>query len=252
MSLTIKEISAILDGNPSSEFLEEIRSDQRAGVQKLIARFDKKMAFLTEKQREFEKRFTIENSLINDYPLIAGIDEVGRGPLAGPVISAAVILKPDFNLIDVNDSKQLTDNQRQKLFVKIIEQSLAIGIGIKDREVIDQINIYEATKLAMRDAVNHLNLRPDFLLVDAMDIPIEIPQRKLIKGDAKSNSIAAASIVAKVIRDQLMDAYDQVYPGYGFSRNAGYGTKVHLEGLNDLGVTPIHRRSFKPISDLIK
>ena len=181
--------------------------------------------------------------------LIAGVDEVGRGPLAGPVVTAAVIINEDFNLIDVNDSKKLSPKKRQELFPKILAQAEAVSVGLANNDVIDKINIYEADRVAMAHAVEGLEIKPDALLVDAMNVPVDLPQVELIKGDAKSNSIAAASIVAKVFRDNLMDAYAEKYPEYGFRHNAGYGTADHLAALKKYGPTPIHRRSFSPVSD---
>lgn len=174
---------------------------------------------------------------------------MGRGPLAGPVVTAAVIIDENFNLIEVNDSKKLSPEKRLKLYPKILAEAVSVAVGVKDAQVIDQINIYEADRLAMAEAVNNLDRRPDALLVDAMQVPVDINQIKLIKGDAKSNSIAAASIVAKVYRDKLMDDYAQLYPEYGFERNAGYGTKEHLAAIKKYGPSPIHRKTFAPVSD---
>ena len=174
-----------------------------------------------------------------------------RGPLAGPVVSAAVILPENFHLVEVNDSKQLSLKKREELFDQIMEQALAVGIGIKDEQVIDSVNIYEATKLAMKEAVRELAVKPDCLLIDAMALDLNIPQEKIIKGDAKSISIACASIIAKVTRDKMMESYHEQYPGYGFDKNSGYGTKEHLEGLKLQGITPIHRKTFAPIKEMI-
>ncbi len=176
---------------------------------------------------------------------ICGIDEVGRGPLAGPVLAGAVILSKDVQILYLNDSKKLSPKRRESLYEEILEKAVATGIGRAEPERIDEINILQATYEAMRAAIENLNLRPDVLLVDAVTIPqTDIPQVPIVKGDAKSVSIAAASILAKVTRDRLMAEYDRLYPGYGFAENKGYGTKAHIEALKRLGPCPIHRRTF--------
>ena len=166
-------------------------------------------------------------------------------------MAAAVVLPEDFSLLEVNDSKKLSPQKRLALYPKILEQAIAVGVGVMDNKVIDQINIYEADRQAMKQAVEALSTRPDALLVDAMNVPVDLPQVELIKGDAKSNSIAAASIVAKVFRDSLMDDYARLYPDYAFDHNAGYGTKDHLEALRKYGPTPIHRLTFSPVSEMV-
>lgn len=179
------------------------------------------------------------------YAAICGIDEVGRGPFAGPVMAGAVILPKDCDILYINDSKKLSAKKREELSAIIKEQAVAWAVGRVEPQRIDEINILQATYEAMRQAVNNLSRKPDILLNDAVTIPgIDIRQVPIIKGDAKSLSIAAASIVAKVARDAVMDEYDSVYPGYGFSSNAGYGTAAHIAALRELGPTPIHRRTF--------
>ena len=176
---------------------------------------------------------------------IAGVDEVGRGPLAGPVVAAAVILPDDFDILGVNDSKKLSEKRREELYDEILKNAVAWNIGLRDHAAIDRINILEATKEAMEDAVTGLATRPDHILIDALTLPsVEIPQTGLIKGDSESVSIAAASIVAKVTRDRMMVKYHETYPGYAFEKNKGYGTKAHYEGLGLQGICPIHRRTF--------
>lgn len=177
---------------------------------------------------------------------IAGVDEVGRGPLAGPVVTAAVILPADFSVLGVDDSKKLSAKKREQLCEEIKKQAVCWAVGWKDAEVIDEVNILQATKLAMAEAVENLSIRPDFVLIDGnFTVPaIDIPQQCIIKGDANSTSIAAASIIAKVTRDRYMMEMAEKYPGYSFESNIGYGTKAHYEGLRTLGMTPIHRRSF--------
>ncbi|MDR0922294.1 MAG: ribonuclease HII [Lactobacillales bacterium] len=228
------------------------REDQRKGVQSAILQTEKRLAKEREMKEKFQEMLAFENAAYkNRYQFIAGIDEVGRGPLAGPVIAAAVILPKDVELLGVNDSKQLSAVKRELLFDEIQNKAVSIGIGLVSHEVIDEVNIYEATKIAMKQAVESLTPRPDFLLIDAMKLDLDIPQENLIKGDTRSISIAAASIIAKVTRDRLMEYYAKDYPGYGFEKNAGYGTKEHLEGIATLGITPIHRKTFAPIKDLI-
>ncbi|PXZ36272.1 ribonuclease HII, partial [Lactobacillus helveticus] len=200
----------------------------------------------------FLERFSYEKQFWQKGELVAGVDEVGRGPLAGPVVTAAVIIDHNFDLLEVNDSKKLSPEKRLQLYPKILSEAVSVGIGVKSAAVIDQINIYEADRQAMAQAVKALDVKPNALLVDAMNVPVDLPQIELIKGDAKSNSIAAASIVAKVFRDKLMDDYDKIYPQYGFPRNAGYGTKEHIDALKKYGPTPIHRKTFAPVSDFFK
>ena len=180
-----------------------------------------------------------------DYQYICGIDEVGRGPLAGPVVAGAVILPKDDMILYLNDSKKLSEKKREMLYDEIMNRAVATGIGMASPARIDEINILQATYEAMRMAIDNLKVRPDILLNDAVTIPqVDILQVPIIKGDAKSISIAAASIIAKVTRDRLMVEYDKVLPGYDFASNKGYGTKAHIAGLKELGPTPIHRRSF--------
>lgn len=191
-----------------------------------------------DKMRAYEKEYAACGS-------ICGIDEVGRGPLAGPVVAGAVILKPDTEILYLNDSKKLSEKKREALYDEIMEKAAATGIGIVSPARIDEINILQATYEAMRMAVEDLGVRPDLLLNDAVTIPgITIPQVPIIKGDEKSVSIAAASIIAKVTRDRLMVEYDAVIPGYDLASNKGYGTKKHIEGLRELGASPIHRATF--------
>lgn len=176
---------------------------------------------------------------------VCGIDEVGRGPFAGPVVACAVILPKDCKILYANDSKKLSEKKREELYDIIMKEAVSVGIGLRDNERIDEINILQATYEAMRDAVNNLSVKPDVLLNDAVTIP-DLPYKQvpIIKGDAKSISIACASIVAKVTRDRMMCEYDEVYPGFGFAKNKGYGTKEHIEALAQMGPTPIHRKSF--------
>ena len=252
MTETISSIKSLLKqiDDISDIRLLEWRTDSRLGVQTALKSWDKHYAKLRQQEEAFQGRFSFERHYWHQgVTYIAGIDEVGRGPLAGPVIAAAVILPSDFHHIDVIDSKQLSAKKREMLYHIIIEQAISIGVGIVDAATIDDINIYQAAKLAMTKAVKDLAPEPEVLLIDAMSLDIPITQESLIKGDALSNSIGAASIIAKVTRDRLMTEYSVMYPGYGFANNAGYGTKEHLDGLKKRGITPIHRQSFQPVHD---
>lgn len=182
---------------------------------------------------------------------IAGTDEAGRGPLAGPVVAAAVILPKGLIITGVNDSKQLTEKKREELFDIINEKALAIGISFIDNNKIDEINILEASRLAMMEAIKQLKIKPQYVLSDAMKMNIDAPVKPIIKGDALSESIAAASIIAKVMRDRFMDEMDLKYPNYGFKKHKGYPTKDHIEAIKKYGITPIHRKTFKPIKTML-
>ena len=185
------------------------------------------------------------------YELICGTDEAGRGPLAGPVVAAAVILPKNMIIEGVNDSKQLTEKKREELFDIINEKALAVGISFIDNKKIDEINILEASRLAMMEAIKKLKIKPDYVLSDAMKMNIDIPVKPIIKGDALSINIAAASIIAKVSRDRFMDEMDLKYPNYGFKRHKGYPTKDHIEAIKKYGITDIHRLTFKPIKTML-
>lgn len=187
----------------------------------------------------------------NKIELIGGIDEVGRGPLIGPVVAACVILPKNFYVKEINDSKKLSEKKREFLYDIISKNAISIGIGVVSAQIIDEINIYEATKVAMKEAVNNCNIKPEYLLIDAMKLEIDIPFEAIIKGDAKSESIAAASIIAKVTRDRMLIEMDKEYPGYCFKKNKGYGTKEHLKAIEEFGVLDDHRRSFSPVRDAI-
>ena len=252
---TIKEVKeqlAILRDldDPRWASFEE---DSRTGVQAAIRKRRKAiLAELAEEER-LETLLNYEKSLYaRGIELIAGVDEVGRGPLAGPVVAAAVILPKLCKIKGLNDSKKIPKSKHEAIYNQVMKEAVAVGIGIKDNYVIDDVNIYEATKLAMIEAIEKLNPQPEHLLIDAMNLDLPIEQTSIIKGDANSLSIAAASIVAKVTRDKMMADYEQEFPGYAFAKNAGYGTKEHLSGIDKFGVTPNHRRSFEPIKSIIK
>ena len=183
--------------------------------------------------------------------LIAGIDEVGRGPLVGPVVTAAVILPVDFYDERINDSKKISEKKREMLFDVIMENAVSVGIGMSSEKVIDEINILEATKKAMKEAVSNLSVKPEHLLIDAVKLDIDIPSTSIIKGDAKSQSIAAASIIAKVTRDRMMYELDKEHPEYGFAKNKGYGTKTHIDAIYKYGILDSHRKTFEPIASLV-
>ena len=227
-----------------SELISLYEGDERSGVQAAVAGARKRIAayekevLRTEGMKRYEKEY-------GAYSYICGIDEVGRGPLAGPVVAGAVILPKDCSLLYLNDSKKLSEKKREELYAEIMETAVAVGIGYNTPARIDEINILQATYEAMREAVGSLAVKPDLLLNDAVTIPkIDIRQVPIIKGDAKSISIAAASIVAKVTRDRLMVKYDEVYPEYGFASNKGYGSSMHMDAIRKYGPTPIHRKSF--------
>lgn len=198
-----------------------------------------------EKELKRLKEMSVYEEEYGSLSYICGIDEAGRGPLAGPVVAGAVILPKDHPILYLNDSKKLSPKKREMLYNEIMAEAVAVGVGISDSERIDEINILQATYEAMREAVSKLSVRPEVLLNDAVTIPdVDILQVPIIKGDAKSISIAAASIIAKVTRDRMMEEYDKIYPEYGFAAHKGYGTKVHIEALKKYGASPIHRRTF--------
>ena len=250
---TIKEVKerlAMID-ELDHPFFEELILDGRAGVQAAISKRKRELQKQVDEDLRLEKMLAYEKELYTQgIQLIAGVDEVGRGPLAGPVVAAAVILPKACKIPGLNDSKKIPKSKHKEIYEAVLQNAVAIGIGIKDNQVIDQVNIYEATKLAMMEAIGQLEPQPQHLLIDAMRLDLPISQTSIIKGDANSLSIAAASIVAKVTRDQMMEEFDREYPGYDFAQNAGYGTAKHLAGLDKLGVTPIHRRSFEPVKSM--
>jgi len=225
-------------------FIEEYQQDMRTGVVALVKKAQKSIEEYEKEVKRSEQMLSFEREY-SSCSYICGIDEVGRGPLAGPVVAGAVILPKDDMILYLNDSKQLSAKKREELYDIIMERALAVGLGYSSCNRIDEINILQATYEAMRKAINNLGLTPDILLNDAVTIPqVNIRQVPIIKGDAKSASIAAASIVAKVTRDRLMVEMDEKYPGYGFASNKGYGSSDHIKALKELGPCEIHRRSF--------
>lgn len=233
-------------------FLALIEIDDRKGVQQLLRRWKRKK----EQEKQLHDKFIEMNSYetkyrLQGYNLIAGVDEVGRGPLAGPVVAAAVILPDGFFLPGIDDSKKLSEKKREEYEEIIKREAVAISVAMIDAEEIDQINIYESTKKAMSAAIASLNPLPEFLLIDAMKLDTPFPTEAIIKGDAKSISIAAASIIAKTARDRLMKELSLLYPPYGFEKNMGYGTKTHIDAIMKNGITPYHRKSFAPVKDFV-
>lgn len=250
---TIKEIKEQLANIQQLDdpLLAELEQDSRSGVIQAIAKRKRDIQKRLDEDERLEGMLAYEKECYaREIELIAGVDEVGRGPLAGPVVAAAVILPKACKIPGLNDSKKIPKSKHKEIYESVLQNAIAIGIGVKDNQVIDQVNIYEATKLAMMEAIGQLDPQPQHLLIDAMKLDLPISQTSIIKGDANSLSIAAASIVAKVTRDQMMEEFDREYPGYDFAQNAGYGTAKHLGGLDKLGVTPIHRRSFEPVKSM--
>ncbi|MBC5714589.1 ribonuclease HII [Roseburia sp. BX1005] len=241
---TIKdELKAALDSELPS-FITEYQTDERAGVIKLVAQAKKRLHDL-ELEMERIEQLKVYEKKYDTCGYICGIDEVGRGPLAGPVVAGAVILPKDCKILYINDSKKLSAKKREELYDVIMEQAVAVGIGMASPQRIDEINILQATYEAMREAIQKLSIKPDILLNDAVTIPqVDIRQIPIIKGDAKSISIGAASIVAKVTRDRLMEEYAKVLPEYDFASNKGYGSAAHIAALKQYGPSPIHRNSF--------
>lgn len=254
-SLSVQEIRDRLKkiNSPHDPLVTSLQNDPRKGVQAALRQFQRRLAKREAAQAAFSRRFRYEHSLWeagNQY--VAGIDEVGRGPLAGPVVTCAVILNNHFNLVEVTDSKMLTRHEREQLYLHIVDEAVEVSIAVNPSSVIDQLNIYRATQQAMIRSVKSLVHRPSHLIVDAVPLNTSIPQTTLIKGDQKSISVAAASIVAKEYRDHLMADYAKLYPEYGFDQNMGYGTKQHLMALQKYGATPIHRKTFAPVPRYLK
>ena len=246
---SISEIKAELenaDKDTRESLLELCKKDTRKGVLKLVEKYEKQKAAMAEELERLKKMHEFEDKY-SEYEYIAGIDEAGRGPLAGPVVAASVILPKDCEILYLNDSKQLSAKRRDELFDEIKQKAIAYGIGIVSQGRIDDINILQATYEAMREAIGRMSEKqnPDLLLVDAVHIPdVDIKQVGIVKGDAKSVYIAAASILAKVTRDRFMVEMDKLYPEYGFASHKGYGSKFHIEAIKKYGASPIHRQTF--------
>ena len=238
-----EELKNTLDDELSG-FISTYEADVRGGVVKLVEQAKKRAEKLEQEKKRIWELGKYEREY-EQFGYVCGIDEVGRGPLAGPVVACAVILPKDCDILYINDSKKLSATKREELYDVIMEKAVAVGIGMVGPGRIDEINILQATYEAMREAISNLQVKPDILLNDAVTIPgVEVRQVPIIKGDAKSISIGAASIIAKVTRDRLMEEYDKVFPEYGFASNKGYGSAEHIKALKEIGPTPIHRRSF--------
>lgn len=251
--LTIDEIERQLFKEERVEegFLGLLKRDERKGVQRLLLKWEKQEQLKGQLHEQFVNMTIFERKYrAEGFRYIAGIDEAGRGPLAGPVVAGAVILPEDFYLPGLNDSKKLTETKRDEYFEVIHERALGIGVGIVSAAEIDEINILQATKKAMSSAVAQLQPLPDFLLVDAVKLDSPFPLEALIKGDARSISIAAASVIAKVTRDRLMKEISESFPQYGFNANMGYGTAEHIKAIQEHGITSHHRKTFAPVKDM--
>ncbi|MCM3717178.1 ribonuclease HII [Fictibacillus phosphorivorans] len=256
MKRSIKEWEQLLKDSSAEEIsshLTQLESDERQGAKKLFKTYTNRLLEAEAELKRLEIMCRYEKQCIsNGKRLIAGVDEVGRGPLAGPVVAAAVILPEGYMLNGINDSKKLSEKRREELYERITTDAICYSTHLVQPDKIDEINIYQASKLAMTESVCQLMVEPDQLLIDAMEIALPIDQIKIIKGDEKSISIAAASIIAKVTRDRYMKKLDQMYPHYGFKTNMGYGTKEHLEALKRFGATEIHRKTFSPVGEMIQ
>ena len=250
--MNIKEIKELLDTHATEEVLSELAKDKRSGVQKLLASYAKAQAALVREQERFEKMLTEEKNFWQaGMSYVAGCDEAGRGPLAGPLVVAAVILPEEVFISGLNDSKQVTAKKRESLYTEIMTKALGITVNIVSPATIDKLNIYEATKEAMVRCLTGFKQEPEVALIDAM--PIQIPFvhcKSIIHGDAKSASIAAASIIAKVTRDRIMVELDKQFPVYGFAGHKGYGSEMHMEAIAKYGASIWHRRSYEPIKDM--
>lgn len=252
---TIQDIKTFLESiySPEDPVFTELADDPRKGVQSLLVKKQAEFQYLKDLEEDRRRMLQYEKEAWSrGFQAVAGVDEVGRGPLAGPVVACAVILPEDFPVLGIKDSKKLSHEQRAGLAGEIEEHAVSISYGIRTADDIDQVNILQATKQAMLEALRDLDPSPDFILVDAEHLDTPTPQKSLIKGDDNSYSIACASILAKEKRDDLMKDYAQDYPEYGFDQHAGYGTKAHLQALEEYGPTLIHRRSFAPVKRLLK
>lgn len=245
---TISEVKALLRDEETipEQLLTAMKLDSRVGIQELLKKYYRRQETLRKKQEKAEELLKFERKLwAQGYTYLGGVDEAGRGPLAGPVVSACVILPKELIIETIDDSKKLTAAKREDLFGQISKEAVAIGIGIIENNIIDKINIYNATIESMIQAVKACRHQPDFLLLDAIRLKdMSLPQYSITKGDSRSQSIAAASIVAKVTRDRMMEGFARLYPMYGFDKHKGYGTKEHINAIQEYGISPIHRKSF--------
>lgn len=250
--MNITEIKELLAGTPTAEQLATLAADERKGVQKLLAAYNKRLEKAAAEKERFTAMLKLERELYAEgCELIAGVDEAGRGPLAGPLVIAAVILPKDVFISGLNDSKQLSAAKRDMLYNEVMAKALDIEVNIVSVSNIDELNIYAATQQGMAQVLENLHCKPQAALIDAM--PVKVPDMKIesvVHGDALSASIAAASIIAKVTRDRIMERLDLVYPAYGFAHNKGYGSGAHMQAVSELGATRWHRRSFKPVKSM--
>lgn len=250
--MNITEIKELLAGAPTAEQLATLAADERKGVQKLLAAYNKRLEKAAAEKERFTAMLKLERELYDEgCELIAGVDEAGRGPLAGPLVIAAVILPKDVFISGLNDSKQLSAAKRDMLYNEVMAKALDIEVNIVSVSNIDELNIYYATQQGMAQVLENLHCRPQAALIDAM--PVKVPGMKIesvVHGDALSASIAAASIIAKVTRDRIMERLDLVYPAYGFAHNKGYGSGAHMQAVSELGTTRWHRRSFEPVKSM--
>ena len=248
--MTIREIENIfLKGETTTEFIELCQNDSRKSVQRILRRYER-----AEKGRaRLCRMYAYERAAAEaGRRIVAGVDEAGRGPLAGPVAVAAVILPEEYHLPRLNDSKKLSAAVRETLYDQIISAAISYHVTLVDAEMIDRVNILQATRMGMYEAVAALSPEPEEVLIDAVELPkLTVPSQSIIKGDAKSASIAAASILAKVTRDRLMEKYDREYPNYGFANHKGYGTREHIDAIRKYGVCALHRRSFEPMRSML-
>lgn len=250
--MTISEIREILLGSPSEEFLVELELDQRVAVKKLLQAYHKRIEKAALERERFHKMLSYERQYYAEgAKLIAGVDEAGRGPLAGPLVIAAVVMPQEFFISGLNDSKQISASKRDKLYEEILQKALSVSVNIVSISNIDELNIYRATQQGMAEVLLHLDKQPDVALIDAMPVEAgDIKTVSLVHGDALSASIAAASIIAKVTRDRIMEKLDALYPAYKFANNKGYGSKDHMQAIDQDGVTEWHRRSYEPVKSL--
>ena len=250
--MKINEVKELLAGTPTSEQLAELKADERSGVQKLLAAYYKRLEKAAQEKERFTKMLSYEKKYYaQGIQYVAGVDEAGRGPLAGPLVIAAVILPQDVFISGLNDSKQLSAAKRDKLYDEVLAKAVAIEVNIVSVSNIDKYNIYTATQRGMAEVLEHLPVRPRVALIDAMPVEAKgMETVSIIHGDALSASIAAASIIAKVTRDRIMERMDVLYPAYGFANNKGYGSGAHMQAIAEFGATKWHRRSYEPVKSM--
>ena len=250
--MKISEVKELLAGEPTAEQLATLKDDERSGVQKLVAAYYKRLEKAALEKERFAKMLTYEKEYYaQGVRYVAGVDEAGRGPLAGPLVIAAVILPQDVFISGLNDSKQISAVKRDKLYDEIIAKAVAIEVNIVSVSNIDKYNIYSATQRGMAEVLEHLPVRPQVALIDAMPVQVkDMETVPIVHGDALSVSIAAASIIAKVTRDRIMERLDEKFPAYGFANNKGYGSGAHMQAIAEFGATRWHRRSYEPVKSM--